>query len=86
MLKGIFEFFNKVLSHFKFWIFHYIVFLTIGIALYHFFINELPEYIIYSHLSLMCLAVGINTIKNEDKKLGYTYIGLALFVIFIVIN
>ncbi|WP_430791458.1 hypothetical protein VBD025_16085 [Virgibacillus flavescens] len=34
----------------------------------------------------MCFAIGINTIKKEDKIMGFTWIGLGLCAVFIVIN
>lgn len=69
--------------------------LNTGIALfmliftfYYFFIDaiSIPINVIFSFLSVLFFLFGVHYLFYKEKVLGYVYISVALFLIFVVIN
>lgn len=55
---------------------------------YYFFIDaiSIPINVIFSFLSVLFFLFGVHYLFYKEKVLGYVYISVALFLIFVVIN
>ncbi|AIF45339.1 DUF3953 domain-containing protein [Virgibacillus sp. SK37] len=57
-------------------------------AFYYFFIDaiSIPLSVIFSFLTVMFFLLGVHYFKNRKKTMGYLYIVVAVFLIFVVLN